>query len=99
MAKISGPRTAGPATAGTAHALFRGVNGRDGRTERRSSERQVTGSAMDVSRIEHENLFRQVDEVLRRVARVELELRQQDARIEAIENATGIASRNPKRSK
>ena len=46
---------------------------------------------MDVSRIEHENLFRQVDEVLRRVARVELELRQQDARIEAIENATGIA--------
>jgi hypothetical protein len=76
-----------------------GVNGRDGGTERRRSDRRITGSATDVSRIEHENLFRQVDEVLRRVARIELELHQHEARIEAIENATGVASRNQKRSK
>ncbi len=54
---------------------------------------------MDVSRIEHENLFRQVDEVLRRITRIELELRQHDARLEAIENVVGSPSRNHKRTK
>jgi hypothetical protein len=53
----------------------------------------LTGSALDVSRVEHENLFRQVDEVLRRITRMELELCEHDARLEALEHASGEASR------
>ena len=55
-------------------------------TERRVSERRLSGgSAIDVSRLEYENLFRQVDEVLRRITRIELALHHLDARIEALE--------------
>jgi hypothetical protein len=63
------------------------VDGRNDRAERRIGDRRLTGSALDVSRLEHENLFRQVDEVLRRITRMELELREQEARLEALENA------------
>jgi hypothetical protein len=59
----------------------------------------MSGNALDVSRVEHENLFRQVDEALRRIARIELELHRQDARIEALENPSGPVSSGATRSK
>ena len=85
--------------AGIPHAFDRCVNGSEDRVERRHTERRASGSATDVSRIEHENLFRQVDEVLRRIVRIELELREHDARLDVVESAVGGASRNSKRSK
>lgn len=54
--------------------------------DRRVRERRLTGNAIDVSRLEYENLFRQVDEVLRRISRIELSLHHLDARIESLEN-------------
>ena len=54
---------------------------------------------MDVSRLEHENLFRQVDEVLRRVKRIELELLNHDGRLGALERASGSPSHRQKREK
>jgi hypothetical protein len=72
----------------------------DGHSERRiSRDRRITGNAMDVSRIEHENLFRQVDEVLRRITRIELQLHQHDARLESLEAMNGGASRSLRRPK
>jgi hypothetical protein len=75
------------------------VDGPNERVERRIADRRLTGSALDVSRVEHENLFRQVDEVLRRIARMELELCQHGARLEALEQASGDASRRSNRPK
>jgi hypothetical protein len=75
------------------------VDGHNERVERRVGERRLTGSALDVSRVEHENLFRQVDEVLRRITRIERELCEQGARLEALEHASGNASPRMKRSK
>jgi hypothetical protein len=75
------------------------VNERDDRVERRVADRRLTGSAIDVSRLEHENLFRQVDEVMRRVARIELDLHRHDARIEALESLADDASNRQKRAK
>jgi hypothetical protein len=76
------------------------VSEREARIERRTSpDRRMSGSALDVSRVEHENLFRQVDEALRRIARIELELHRQDARIETLEHASGGASPGAKRTK
>jgi len=74
--------------------LLNCVSAHDQRMDRRVGERRLTGNAMDVSRIEHENLFRQVDEVLRRIARIELELHHLDARIEALENTPGAGARS-----
>jgi hypothetical protein len=59
----------------------------------------LTGSAMDVARLEHENLFRQVDEVMRRIARIELELHHHDARIESLERASDDASTRRRHAK
>jgi hypothetical protein len=73
--------------------LFRDVvGGRDHNVERRIRDRRITGSALDVSRLEHENLFRQVDEVLRRIARIELQLHHLDARLEALKDRSGAGS-------
>jgi hypothetical protein len=68
------------------------VDGRDQKVERRIRDRRITGSALDVSRMEHENLFRQVDEVLRRISRIELHLHQLDARLEALEHKSDDGS-------
>jgi hypothetical protein len=54
---------------------------------------------MDVSRLEHENLFRQVHDVIRRIERIELELHSQDARLEALEQASGETTRSYRRPK
>jgi hypothetical protein len=75
------------------------VSGPNNRVERRVADRRLTGSEMDVSRLEHENLFRQVDEVLRRIARIELELHHHEARIEALENVSTDLSIRQKRAK
>jgi len=62
------------------------MSARDHVVERRVRERQLRGNAIDVSRLEYENLFRQVDEVLRRMTRIELTLHRLDARIETLES-------------
>ena len=61
------------------------MSARDHVVERRVRERRLRGNAIDVSRLEYENLFRQVDEVLRRMTRIELALHRLDARIETLE--------------
>jgi hypothetical protein len=75
------------------------VSGHNNGVERRVADRRLTGSEMDVSRLEHENLFRQVDEALRRIARIELELHHHEARIEALENVSTDLSQRQKRAK
>jgi hypothetical protein len=54
--------------------------------ERRERERRTTLRAVDVTRIEHENLFGQVAELLRLVRRMEGELQSQRSRIERLES-------------
>ncbi len=70
---------------GIRHAHKSGVSGQQERVERRVADRRTSGSAVDVSRLEHENLFRQVDEVLRRLSRLELEMSTHQSRIETLE--------------
>lgn len=55
--------------------------------ERRNVERRQKppSIAFDVTRLEHENLCQQVDEVLRMLRRIEAELQRQQQRIERIE--------------
>jgi hypothetical protein len=57
--------------------------------ERRNTERrqQPPGHLVDVTRMEHENLCRQVDDVLRLLRRMEAELQRHQQRIEKIEAA------------
>jgi hypothetical protein len=57
--------------------------------QRRNVERRqhAPGDAIDVTRLEHENLCRQVDEVLRMLRRIEAEAQRQLLRIERIETA------------
>jgi hypothetical protein len=76
-----------------------GVETHDEGLERRSGERRTTGSATDVSRVEHENLFRQVHDILRRVEKIELEMHVHDARLEALEKASVDTTRRARRSK
>lgn len=45
----------------------------------------MPSALIDVTRLEHENLYGQVEEVLRTLHRIELELRAQRGRIEALE--------------
>jgi hypothetical protein len=55
--------------------------------ERRKSERRrpTPSERMDVTRMEHENLCGQIDEVLRMLRRIEGELHRQSERIVALE--------------
>jgi hypothetical protein len=48
---------------------------------------------MDVTRLEHENLCRQMDEVLRMLRRIEHELHVQRDRISALERIAAIGRR------
>ena len=53
--------------------------------ERRHRDRRASPSRrMDVTRLEHENLCDQVDDMLRTLRRLENELREQDRRIAAL---------------
>jgi hypothetical protein len=59
--------------------------------DRRKGERRVPPSEhLDVTRLEHENLCNQVDEVLRILMRIEAELRAQSERIKTLEENTSI---------
>ena len=50
--------------------------------ERRSGERRSFPSeTADVTRLEHENLYEQVEEILRMLRRMEAELRELDRRV------------------
>jgi hypothetical protein len=61
--------------------------------ERRARDRRTMPSEhLDVTRLEHENLCRQMDEVLRMLRRFETELHAQSDRIAALEN--GSVKRN-----
>ena len=52
---------------------------------------------MDVTRLEHENLYGQVEEILRMLHRIELELHAQRARIDAVErDIEALLLRQPK---
>jgi len=63
-------------------ARFRGVE------ERRTGARRMFPSErVDVTRLEHENLCRQVEEVVRLLRRIEAQLRAQDDRITALESS------------
>jgi hypothetical protein len=48
---------------------------------------------MDVTRLEHENLCGQMDEVLRMLRRIEAELHTQSERIVALERAAAVQRR------
>jgi hypothetical protein len=59
--------------------------------ERRKHERRrgsVPSEHFDVTRLEHENLCGQMDEMLRMLRRIETELRRQGERIAALELAS-----------
>jgi hypothetical protein len=65
-------------------------------TERRHGERrqrnrrQTPGETVDVTRLEHENLCGQVDELLRAVRRIEQELLNQRQNIQTLEGELTI---------
>jgi hypothetical protein len=52
--------------------------------ERRHLDRRTPGESVDVTRLEHENVCRQIDELLRSVRRLEQELGRQRNCIEAV---------------
>ena len=67
--------------------------------ERRTGKRGTTGSATDVSRVEHENLYRQVHDILRRVEKIELEIHAHNARLEGLEKTSADTTRRSGRLK
>jgi hypothetical protein len=62
--------------------------------DRRQRERRtLPGQHTDVTRLEHENLCKQMDEVLRTLRRLETELRAQAGRLSVVESAVAIGRR------
>jgi len=55
-------------------------------TDRRQAQRRTAGASLDVTRIEHENLYQKVEEVARALHRVEHELHSHGRRITALED-------------
>jgi hypothetical protein len=56
------------------------------RTERRRHQRRApAGGLVDVTRLEHENLYGQVEEILRTLLRIERELEWHARRLSSIE--------------
>ena len=54
--------------------------------DRRISADDLPSRRLDVSRMEHENLCRQIDELIRMLQRIELGLNQQTQRIDQLDN-------------
>jgi hypothetical protein len=52
---------------------------------RRKERRKPPSSSIDVTRIEHENLYGQVEQILRSLRRIENELRALDRRVKPAE--------------
>ncbi|HMD35638.1 MAG TPA: hypothetical protein VKH42_11750 [Vicinamibacterales bacterium] len=61
------------------------ANERRRRERRRQERRQFPSAALDVTRLEHENLYDVVEEVLRTLQRVEFQLIGHGRRLEALE--------------
>jgi hypothetical protein len=56
----------------------------------RSSDREVSASLnLDVTRLEHENLYEKVVELLEVVSRLEVEIQRQDRRLARLEGRGG----------
>ncbi len=55
--------------------------------ERRRRERRTAGAALDVSRVEHENLFSAVAELARATQRIEAQIRLLHTRLDALEES------------
>lgn len=63
---------------------------------RRSDRRSLPSTSLDVTRLEHENLYGQVEELVRIVRRLEIQLHEQRDRIVRIESAVdGLTQRRP----
>jgi len=63
--------------------------------ERRNGDRRSTpGAAIDVTRIEHENLYGQVEEILRVIRRVENDLRSVGERLGRVESDVDLMARS-----
>ena len=63
--------------------------------ERRNGDRRSTpGAAIDVTRIEHENLYGQVEEILRIIRRVENDLRSVGERLGRVESDVDLMARS-----
>lgn len=63
--------------------------------ERRDGDRRSPSTALDVTRLEHENLYGQVEEVLRALRRIELELQAQGERLEIVEREVEALALRP----
>jgi hypothetical protein len=64
------------------------------RERRHGDQRTTSGAAIDVTRIEHENLCGQVEEFLRIVQRVENDLRRVHERLRRLESDAGLTARS-----
>jgi hypothetical protein len=62
--------------------------------ERRRGDRRVAGNRSDVSRIEHENLFNVVSELVTTAGRLTMQLSELNDRLAAVESALRPHSRN-----
>ena len=58
----------------------------------------MPGTSVDVTRLEHENLCRQIDDLLRTVQRIEQELSRQRSCIESLERDVATVIGQLKRS-
>jgi hypothetical protein len=66
------------------------ANERRRRNERRQGERRhFPGESIDVTRVEHENLFHVVEQLLQKLRVLERELRDHRDRLDQIETARG----------
>jgi hypothetical protein len=63
------------------------MNGYSGNERRKGERRASAGQSVDVMRIEHENLCRQMEEALRVLRNIETELASHGARLRALERA------------
>jgi hypothetical protein len=81
------PAGSGGRQLSTTLALARDVAERRSGERRGGAERRtVPGAAVDVTRLEHENLFQQVGELIRMVHRVEHQLNTVMKRLDQLEN-------------
>ncbi len=65
---------------------------------RRTERRRAPSTAVDVTRLEHENLCGQIDEVIRSLHRIEGQLHSQEDRIAVLERDIGALVRTATRS-
>ena len=62
---------------------------------RTRQDRRTAGSALDVTRLEHENLFSQVEEILRAIRRIEGDIARLAQRLDRAELTRNLATADP----